>query len=77
MVRKTFSFTNQEVINHLNKMDKGTVSKYLESLVLKDIKNKVEYVTKDEVIKLIKEYGSKIEKVDNEVKNKAISLIDF
>jgi hypothetical protein len=55
MIRKTFSFTDKEVLEYLGKMDKGEVSRYVSRLIREDMK-KERVLTRDDVIKLIKEY---------------------
>jgi hypothetical protein len=73
-IRKTFSFTRSDVVDWI---DKNGGSRYISQLVQEDI-NRSEFVTRDEVVKLIEErVKGRVEVVDDEVKNSAIGLMNF
>lgn len=73
-MKKTFNITCITVLVHLSKQHNQ--SKYVESLVMNDIHNHSEALTKDDVIRLILQYGGskkpslpKDDSVLNSVKN--------
>jgi predicted class III extradiol MEMO1 family dioxygenase len=65
MVRKTFSFTDMEVIKWLEGMDKGEMSRYIQRLIREDMRGSKDGsvgLSRDDVIKIIKEFGVWVEK---------------
>lgn len=74
--RKTFLFRNKKVVDHIERQPHQ--SAYLENLVLKDT-NSQQPITKDEVIKLIKEYTngcvSKSQELDIDIQNSILSVL--
>jgi len=52
--RKTFLFHNEKIVDHIE--NQPHQSAYLEELVVRDLKYGQQTLTKDEVIKLIKEH---------------------
>ena len=57
MVRKTFSICDSEVLKWLGSMEKGLQSKYITRLVREDMGKNRGVLSRDDVIRLIKEYG--------------------
>jgi hypothetical protein len=78
MVRKTFSIVDEDVLRYLDSMEKGEMSRYVSRLIKEDMKRD-KGITRDEVIRLIQEYGGKVEvtKKDSKVINAARNLISL
>lgn len=78
--RMNFYIKSEEVREFIRKQ--GNQSHYIESLVIKDMENKGDTLTKDEIIELIKKYSSRKEEEDIkyedlEVKNTLNELFDL
>lgn len=75
--RKTFLFRNKKVVDHIERQPHQ--SAYLENLVMKDLNNSQQPITKDEVIKLIKQYTnscvSKNQEIDPDIQNSILSVL--
>jgi len=67
-IRKNIYLNDEEVIKHLEKQQNQ--SKYIENLILKDMMNESELITKAEVIELIESY---IKKLPKQNKNKDVT----
>lgn len=78
-VKKTFRFTNEMVIEHLNKQPNQ--SKYIEELIKKDMSPKDRFITKDEAIALIESYLKNIQAkqsiADDKVKQSIQNIINW
>ena len=76
MARRTFSIVDTKVLEFIDGMESGIRSKYVVDLIKKDMGKSSVYVTRDEVIEMIK--GIKIDKEsseDREVKNSLLGLL--
>lgn len=62
-----------DAINHLK--SQPNMSAYIVNLIEKDMENKV--MTKEEVIKLIKEYGGKGENIEVDILDSVRGCLDF
>jgi NADH:ubiquinone oxidoreductase subunit E len=78
MKRKQIVLHDKKVIEYLEKQQNQ--SKYIEELIIKDI-NKNKYVTKEEVIELIKKYVNwqkeKNEPIEEDIKNSIKTTLQF
>jgi hypothetical protein len=72
MQRKTFSFTDEKVLKHLDGMEKGEMSRYVQRLIREDIKGGRDTVTKEDVVRMIREYGVRIDDVPKKKEDKEI-----
>jgi len=75
--RKNFYFTNDRVVEQIERQPHQ--SNYIERLVLRDL-NAQQPITRDEVIKLIKEYGGSGDSqkiIDENTKNSILSTLDL
>lgn len=74
MVRKTFSFTDKEVLEWIAGMRKGEVSGYIQELIKEDMKKEKgkNGVDRNEVIKILQEYFKNNAKIGNEVNSQGI-----
>lgn len=76
-VRKTFLFKNKNVVDHIERQPHQ--SAYLENLVLRDL-NGQQPITREEVIKLIKQYTtgcvSKDQEIDLEIQKSILSVLE-
>jgi formylmethanofuran dehydrogenase subunit A len=73
MARRTFSITDKEVLNYIDGMDDGLKSRYVVDLIKKDMGKEKVYVTKDEVLEMIK--GIKVIDDDSEVRDSLRGLL--
>jgi hypothetical protein len=78
-MRKTFSIVDVDVIKFLESMERGEMSRYVTRLIREDMKRDKCGLSRDEVIKLIREYGGveRESKEDNKVVSAAKNLINL
>jgi hypothetical protein len=78
-MRKTFSIVDEDVLKFLSGMEKGEMSRYVTRLIKEDMKKDKCGLSRDDVIRLIREYSGveRENRKDNKVVNAAKNLVNL